>query len=706
MTDFDKGRLPSRAPYQDDKEKIQEFFTTYKDENGDLKYQALLDEISDSNINRKDLPIDLNDISTFSAELASQIRMNADTYLELFYQVSDSLIPQENSDFSNQLEAINTARRQANNASGNSSGHPPELFRKHTIRFIPEDKQPQKPMRDIRATDIGALVRIRGIVTRVTQVKPLMRVAAYTCDQCEEESTQVIEGPTFLPKVTCPSEQCKSAPRPGNLVLQTRSSKFLSFQMIKMQELSSEVPAGHIPRSMTVYARETLTNNCQAGDVICVDGIFKPIPIRSFRQSLISETFIEAQSINVAPKYGPAGIIQTDDDDIELDGNYEQLAASIAPEIYGHEDVKRALLLQLIGGTTKSYEDGIRIRGDINICLMGDPGVAKSQLLKWVARISPRAIYTTGRGSSGVGLTAAVLKDPVTGETALEGGALVLADNGICCIDEFDKMEDSDRTAIYEVMEQQTVSIAKAGITTTLNARTSLLAAANPLYSRYNVKRSLLENVNLPAALLSRFDLLFLLLDQPTVESDTALANHIAFVHKNREAPQMNQFDINKLRKHIEKAKTFEPIIPEDLVRYISAAFVSMRQETVDEPVTARSLLAIIRLSFALAKIRFSEIVSNDDVDEALRLFKTSKESIEVGEQEKEKRVDATDAIYEKINAIRYGHQTIKISDIKNAVLKSGYTSEQLDQTLATYEKLGVWQLHPNGTKLTFNDDE
>ena len=345
---------------------------------------------------------------------------------------------------------------------------------------------------------MGQLVSITGMIVKASNVKPMLQVAVYTCDICGAELYQETHNRRdFTPERIChictggvTMENGGSAgPQVmGVLKLETRGSRFTKFQELKLQELPSQVPMGHIPRSLSVLCRGELTRLAMPGDVVTIDGIFLPQKVndghgaRGSKASLMSTLFLDAQSLSVDKKSFDDNTQNRDsmpeEELLKLDHDIGRLmlaedpigilSQSIAPEIFGHADIKRALLLQLTGGVFRKMADGMRIRGDINICLMGDPGVAKSQLLKHVASIAPRGVYTTGKGSSGVGLTASVTKDNMTGELSLEGGALVLADRGICAIDEFDKMDESDRSSIHEVMEQQTVSIAKAGIVSIL----------------------------------------------------------------------------------------------------------------------------------------------------------------------------------------------------------------------------------------------
>ena len=710
------------------------------------KYIDMAQEVCDGT--REAFEVDLADAEP---EWASRVASNTKRWLEVLFPaaidgVMMGLEPSRASQAGDRgvREVLMDQRRQnleregaADRAADDQNAMPAELMRKYEVVVKPlVAKEGPLAIREVKSRQIGHLVTIRGMVTRCTDVKPLMTVAAYTCEQCGFEVYQPVSNKSFMPLAQCPTPRCATNNTNGRLHLQTRASKLVKFQEIKIQELAGQVPMGHVPRSLTIHAWGSLTRLAKPGNVIDASGVYMPTPFATgFRsgqtQPLIADTFLRATHIHQDKKEYQDYIF---DDAMtqrisEFGQNrdtYSMLARSIAPEIFGHEDVKKALLLMLVGGSLTSLKDGVRIRGDLHMCLMGDPGVAKSQLLKHLCKLAPRAVYTTGKGSSGVGLTAAVTKDSVTNEMVLEGGALVLADGGICCIDEFDKMEDGDRTAIHEVMEQQTVSIAKGGITTTLNARTAVLAAANPAFGRYNRNRSPSENIDMPAALLSRFDIMFLLVDEADEDNDLAIARHIGYVHQHGTHPPLSfeSLDGNFLRSYVAQARRYQPKIPTELCDYICQQYVSMRAEDVgadprdsfgDEGsgggsgpgrndktrtyTTARTLLSILRLAQGLARLRFDDEVIQEDVDEAIRLMESSTRTLV--ETSVRRKMDPVSAVYSIItqHMRRRELNEVKVADIKPLVLAKGYAEDVFENALKEYEEINVWYVRGTGIR-------
>ncbi|KAJ3131084.1 Mcm2-7 hexameric complex component [Physocladia obscura] len=664
---------------------------------------------------KESIKIDLDDVAEFDQstdELVRNIESNTPRYITLFCEVIDKLLPvnHERPDPSlfSPLEEIIQQRIERNlNGESEAPKFPPSLTRRYinSLYFSPRSKQTPISIRQVKGLSIGHLVTVKGMVTRVSNVKPMAVVLAMSCDKCGFENYQEITSTTSTTPITeCVSEACKQNKVKGRLYMQTRASKFVKFQEVKIQEMTDQVPMGSIPRSMTVHLIDDLVRQVSPGDSVNITGVFMPVPYAGFkaiRAGLLTDTYLLAQSIYQQKKqYNQMEMDSETSERIreltQTPDLYSQLAKSIAPEIYGHEDVKKALLLLLVGGHPKTTGDGMKIRGDLNICLMGDPGVAKSQLLKYISKIAPRGVYTTGRGSSGVGLTASVVRDPVTEEMVLEGGALVLADNGIACIDEFDKMDESDRTAIHEVMEQQTISISKAGITTTLNARTSILAAANPQQGRYNLRLKPTDNINLPAALLSRFDLLFLILDKPDLEDDLRLAQHVTYVHQHNHHKQRaadgELVDLNLLRHYISVARMYNPIIKPQTATYLVNAYTALR----------------LKPEMNETRLRFSDEVEIGDVEEALRLLEVSKSSI-FNAQDDQVHQDPVSKIFNIIRDMsREGlgegdyKDEIEIADIRNRITAKGFGDADLDKCIRTYEASNLWMRTKNGTCIAF----
>jgi replicative DNA helicase Mcm len=553
---------------------------------------------------KRSVEVDFQQICAYNQEIAQNLMEKPDEWLKIIQTAAKSQLQIEDPEYGAQLE---------------------ELKVRITNLFEPT------PIRKIGAQDLFKLRMVKGMIVKATVVKPKILNAAYECLRCgTRQHIPQTEGKRLRP-VKCINPQCG---RTGPFRFVPEESKMINAQDIWMQETPEELPPGQLPRSFHIRAYEDLVDKVRPGDIALIVGIIKPLEIRETSNTF--DIYMEANSItqlNKEPEATPEPAELEKIKELAKDPwIHKKIIASIAPAIYGYEEVKEAIMYLLFGGVPKERE-GTTIRGEINALLVGDPGTAKTQLLKFVQSVAPRGIYCSGRGSSGVGLTAAVLRDPDTNEMSLEAGALVLADRGIVCVDEIEKMRPEDRVNIHEPMESQQISIAKGGIVATLNARTAVLAAANPVFGRYNAYKTIFENLaTLPSTLLSRFDLIFLMLDRPDPERDKKMADHILNLH--RGAVQPPPIPRELLRKYIAYARQINPEMSKEAVELLSNFYMKVREktdkvETLTE-IGARQLEALVRIAEARARAALRKEVLPEDAEAAILITSRSLKQIGV----------------------------------------------------------------------------
>ena len=589
-------------------DKVKEFLTQFKDATGSFSYVEQIDQMMSKH--SKYIVVDYNDLVLFPI-IESHFNEDPDQILDAFSRAIKEILKERFPDYAEKI--------------------------KHDIRARIANFPVQRSLRQINSEIITKMTSVSGMVVRSSEVKPLAKEVTYKCLDKHISKFTLLDGMSLNASVKCQTPNCKHT----SLAIIPKASRFIDFQILRLQELPEDLPPGQLPHYVNVSIKQDLVDYARPGDRIVLTGIVRIEQERisgvSKSESALYRLRMDGNNVEFIGGKGLKSSRRTEREEISPDEEklvkslaknpdiYDRLIASFAPHIRGHALFKEAILLLIVGSTQRVLTDGTKIRGDINVFLVGDPGTAKSEMLKFCARIAPRGLYTSGRGSTAAGLTAAVVRD-ASGIFMLEAGAVVLGDQGLVCIDEFDKMRPEDRSALHEVMEQQSASIAKGGIVATLNARTSILAAANPMFGKYDIFKNIYENVNLPIPLLTRFDLVFIVRDIPSQEKDRNIAQHIISQHGSSGTDTTSLIDIDILTKYLSYAKRGEPALTKEAENLIMEFYLKMRNISGDDKenmitITPRQLEGLIRLATARARLLLKNQVEGEDADRAIYLF-------------------------------------------------------------------------------------
>ncbi|OXU29242.1 hypothetical protein TSAR_007478 [Trichomalopsis sarcophagae] len=619
------------------KKKFKEFIRKFHEGKFNYKYRDTLKR--NYNLKKYWIEINLEDLVAYDESLAESISKHPTEYLPIFEEAAKEV-----------ADEITTPR-------------PVGEEKMEDIQILLSSDEHCISLRGMRHDTVSKLIKISGIVISASGVRAKATKISIQCRSCRNVIPNIPIKPGLegypMPR-QCTTEQAGRPKCPLDpFFIMPDKCQCVDFQTLKLQELHDHVPLGEMPRHVQLYVDRYLCDRVVPGNRVLILGILciKKVSKAGTRSGSkdkalvgIRVSYVRVVGIAVDGENSGSGIVSTqpavsnEDEDmfkrLAADPNlYERITKSVAPSIYGATDMKKAVACLLFGGSRKRMPDGLCRRGDINVLMLGDPGTAKSQLLKFVENVAPIGVYTSGKGSSAAGLTASVMRDPATRNFVMEGGAMVLADGGVVCIDEFDKMREDDRVAIHEAMEQQTISIAKAGITTTLNTRCSILAAANSIFGRWDDMKGE-ENIDMMPTILSRFDMIFIVKDEHEQDRDITLAKHVLSLHANAEynndehAPE-GELSVSLLKKYIHYCRmTCGPRLTVEAAEKLKNRYVMMRSTTLQHekdadkrisiPITVRQLEAIIRISESLAKMRLLPFANETQVDEALRLFQVS----------------------------------------------------------------------------------